>query len=149
MPSSTTIHHSALNELALDFDPTAAPNTKVKGCSVTFSEEDKWKTSIENASQGGKRLNSKIGHIFLIHMNTVVILCGANSCGKTTTLKGFFGIGKDVDSPKGYIEKEFNGKIVCALSFSSPQEQVKVFCKFEKVQENIKNRLKICDEKAR
>ena len=81
-------------------------------------------------------------------MNTVVILCGANSCGKTTTLKGFFGVGKDVDSPKGYIEKQVNGKIVCAVSFSSPQEQVKVFCKFEKVQENVKNRLKICDEKA-
>ena len=82
-------------------------------------------------------------------MTTVVILCGANSCGKTTTLKGFFGIDKDVDSPKGYIEKEVNEKIVCAVSFSSPQEQIKVFCKFEKVQENIKNRLKICDEKAR
>ena len=81
-------------------------------------------------------------------MNNIVVLCGANSCGKTTTLKGFFGIAKTVDSPEYYVEKKLDGKTVCAVSFSSPQEQ-SPFCKVEIVQENIKSRISVCEKKAK
>lgn len=83
-------------------------------------------------------------------MNNVVILCGANSCGKSTTLKGFFGIAKTADAPE-YNERKIDGKTVCAVSlgvtFGSPQEQ-SPFCNVVKVQENIKTRIIECDRKA-
>ena len=80
-------------------------------------------------------------------MNTIVILCGANSCGKTTTLKGFFGIAKTADSPEYYVERKLDGKTVCAVSFGSPQEQ-SPFCIVERVQGNINRRINECDGKA-
>jgi ABC-type cobalamin/Fe3+-siderophores transport system ATPase subunit len=81
-------------------------------------------------------------------MNKIVILCGANSCGKTTTMKGLFGIPKKADSPEYYVEKKLDGKTVCAVSFSSPQEQVHDFCNFSEVQKNINQRIIKSDEKA-
>jgi energy-coupling factor transporter ATP-binding protein EcfA2 len=83
-------------------------------------------------------------------MNNIVILCGANSCGKSTTLKGFFGIAETADAPE-YNERKLDGKIVCSVSFGvtfgSPQEQ-SPFCNVERVQENINSRIRECDKKA-
>jgi ADP-heptose:LPS heptosyltransferase len=81
-------------------------------------------------------------------MNTIVILCGGNSCGKTTTLKGFFGISKNAQSPEYHVERKINGKTVCAVSFGSPQEQSK-FCNVKQVQENIDNRTQTCDKESK
>jgi len=81
-------------------------------------------------------------------MNTIVILCGANSCGKTSTLKGFFGIRKNVKSPEYYIERKLDGMTVCAVSFGSPQEQSD-FCDVIQVQKNIKERTQTCDKESK
>jgi hypothetical protein len=83
-----------------------------------------------------------------MNMNSIVILCGGNSCGKTTTLRGFFGIKNGDLSPEYFVEKKLDGKTVCAVSFGSPQEQARGFCKVDKVQENINRRISECDEKA-
>ncbi len=80
-------------------------------------------------------------------MNNIVIVCGANSSGKSTTLKAFFGI---AEAPE-YNKRTINGKTVCAVSFGvtfgSPQEQSH-FCNFKEVQDNINDRLSICDKRA-
>ncbi len=81
-------------------------------------------------------------------MNNIVILCGANDCGKTSTLKGFFGIDTNAESPEYYVERKLDGKTVCAVGFSSPQEQVHDFCNVTKVKENINRRVSECDKKA-
>jgi hypothetical protein len=81
-------------------------------------------------------------------MNKIVIICGANSCGKSSTLKGFFGISIGSKSPDYYIERKLDGKIVCAVSFSSSQEKVHDFCNVTKVQEDIKRRVIECEERA-
>lgn len=80
-------------------------------------------------------------------MNNIVILCGANNSGKTSTLKGFFRIDQNTDSPEYYVERKLDGRTVCAVSFGSPQEQSK-FCNVLQVQENINSRIRECDEKA-
>jgi ABC-type sugar transport system ATPase subunit len=81
-------------------------------------------------------------------MNKIVILCGSNNSGKTTTLRRFFRI-KDIDaSPSSYVERKFNSRIVCAVSFSSPQER-SVFCNVEQVQDDINERIQTCDEKSK
>ena len=81
-------------------------------------------------------------------MNTIVILCGGNSCGKTATLKGFFGISKASYSPEDYIERKLDGKTVCAVSFGSPQEQ-SAFCEVNQVQANIDGRIQTCDKECK
>ena len=68
-------------------------------------------------------------------MNSIIILCGGTNCGKTATLKGFF----EIDySPRRRtcIQRRFNGKVVCAVSFGSPQEQ-EDFCEVKDVNKNI------------
>jgi hypothetical protein len=80
-------------------------------------------------------------------MNSIVILCGGNNCGKTATMKGFFGIEESTPSPNYYVERKFEGKTVCAVSFASPQEK-SPFCNVGKVQENIQRRIDQCNEKA-
>ena len=77
-------------------------------------------------------------------MNTIVIICGGNSCGKTTTLKRFFRIDYQARSPNYYVERILDSKIICAKSFCSPQEQSK-FCNVKQVKENIKERTQACD----
>ena len=75
-------------------------------------------------------------------MNNIVILCSGTNCGKTATLNGFF---QCESSPKGsYVERKFNGVIVCAVSFGSPQEQ-EDFCEVKQVNDNIDERIKICE----
>lgn len=80
-------------------------------------------------------------------MNSIVILCGGNSCGKTTTMRSFFKIKDGTPSPDSYVERKFEGKIICAVSFGSPQEQ-SPFCNVDRVQENIQRRIDECNEKA-
>lgn len=81
-------------------------------------------------------------------MNKIVILCGSNNSGKTTTLRGFFKI-KDTDgSPSSYIHRKINGKILCAVSFSSPQER-SMFCNVKQVQDDINERIQVCDDESK
>lgn len=81
-------------------------------------------------------------------MNKIVILCGSNDCGKTTSLRGFFRIKNNAPSPDSYVERKINGIIVCAVNFNSPQEQ-SVFCNVKQVQENINERIQICNEESK
>jgi hypothetical protein len=80
-------------------------------------------------------------------MNTIVILCGGTNSGKSATLKGFFKINY---SPRRetYIERKFDGKLVCAVSFGSPQEQ-EDFCEVEDVNKNIENRIAISEGRVK
>lgn len=87
-------------------------------------------------------------------MNTIVILCGSDSSGKTTTLRRLFNItGRNSPSHfKGDVK--INGRIVCAVSFGSPQERVQAkdkdnFCMFELVIEDINNRIAECEIKTK
>ena len=75
-------------------------------------------------------------------MNKIVILCGADSSGKTTTLRGFFGVTKG-KSPSHFKGRKIDGRIVCAVSFCSPQEQ-EDFCVVKDVQRNIQKRIEEC-----
>lgn len=47
-------------------------------------------------------------------------------------------------SPESYIERKLDGKIICAVSFSSPQEQ-EPFCEVELINDNIKKRIIECE----
>ena len=62
-------------------------------------------------------------------------------------MKGFFNISKNKRSPSKFISKRVKGKLVCAVSFGSPQEQ-EPFCKVKRVQKNIDDRIEECDEKT-
>jgi ABC-type cobalamin/Fe3+-siderophores transport system ATPase subunit len=82
-------------------------------------------------------------------MNTIVIPCGSNSSGKTTTLRSLFNITAK-KSPSHFTDIKIDGKRVCAVSFCSPQERVQAkdknnFCKFELVNEDIHNRIAECE----
>jgi hypothetical protein len=82
-------------------------------------------------------------------MKTVVLLCGPNSVGKTTTLKVFFGVEHIKKlKPMQLLERHLDGKTVYAVSLCSPHELANDFCNVQKVKERIDKRLKKCDEKA-
>jgi len=48
-------------------------------------------------------------------------------------------------SPESYIERKLDGRRICAVSFSSPQEQ-EPFCEVRLVNDNIKNRIIECEK---
>lgn len=82
-------------------------------------------------------------------MKTVVILCGGNNSGKTTTLKHFFANGKTRKFGRIVLyERVLNGKTIYAFGLSSPQELLKKkdFCNVDKVKARIRKRTSICDE---
>ena len=81
-------------------------------------------------------------------MNSIVILCGGVNSGKTTTMKGFFGVSKNSYSSWSFIKRKLDGKIICAVSFSSPQEK-EGFCEVNDVKENIKERITECNEETK
>jgi len=81
-------------------------------------------------------------------MNSIVILCGGDSSGKTATLKGFFGVNKRNRSPSSFIDRKLDGKRICAVSFDSPQEH-EDFCKVNDVQKNINGRIRECNEETK
>lgn len=82
-------------------------------------------------------------------MNAIVILCGSNNSGKTSTIKGFFG-GKYslTESRAHFYERILDGKKVFAVNAGSPQEIVKEFCRVKLVNKNIEKRISECNEKA-
>jgi GTPase SAR1 family protein len=81
-------------------------------------------------------------------MNAIVILCGGNSCGKTTTIRKFFQEKSSLtESGKEFFERTLEGKRVYAVDSGSPQERNK-FCKVERVNENIQARIDECNKKA-
>jgi len=79
-------------------------------------------------------------------MKTVVLLCGDRRAGKTNTLKVFFGV-SDIKrlKPMQLLETTVNGKRVCAVGLTSPQELANDFCNIEKVEKRINKRLKKCE----
>ena len=80
-------------------------------------------------------------------MINVIILIGRSNSGKTKTLHEFFGIGS---WSKGYHDKIINGKIVCAVGFSSPQEsELTSFCNYNLVIEDIIERLEIARKEVK
>jgi len=82
-------------------------------------------------------------------MNAIVILCGGNNCGKTTTIRKFFqGKVSLTSSGKEFFERTLDGKRVYAVDSGSPQERVRVFCIVERVNENIWARIDECNKKA-
>jgi GTPase SAR1 family protein len=81
-------------------------------------------------------------------MNAIVIICGGNSCGKTTTIRKFFqGRVSLTVSGKEFFERTFDGKRIYAIDSGSPQERNR-FCRVERVNKNIQDRIDECNEKA-
>lgn len=82
-------------------------------------------------------------------MSAIVILCGSNNSGKTSTIKGFFG-GKYTltESRAHFYERILDGKKVFAVNAGSPQEIVKKFCRVELVNKDIEKRISECNKKA-
>jgi hypothetical protein len=83
-------------------------------------------------------------------MKTVILLCGADNAGKTTTLKVFFGV-RHIRrlKPMQLLERKLDGKTVYAVGLTSPHELANDFCNVEEVKKRISKRLKKCDEKGR
>ena len=77
-------------------------------------------------------------------MVTVILLIGKANSGKTRTLKKFYG----VDGIIKYIDKRIGKTIVCSVSLTSPQE-LREFCKYELVIENLNKRLKTAEKKVK
>ena len=79
-------------------------------------------------------------------MKTVVLLCGDRDSGKTNTLKTFFGV-SDIKrlKPMQLLVTTVNGKRICAIGLTSPQELANDFCNVEKVDKRINKRLEKCE----
>jgi hypothetical protein len=83
-------------------------------------------------------------------MNAIVILCGSNDSGKTSTIDGFFrGKYTLTKSRSHFYERMLDGKRVFAVNSGSPQEIVKEFCNVDLVNKNIENRISECNGKAK
>jgi len=81
-------------------------------------------------------------------MNAIVILCGGNACGKTTTIESFFhNRFSYTNSGKKFFERTLDGKRVYCVDSGSPQERNK-FCHVEDVNANIQMRTDECNKKA-
>lgn len=82
-------------------------------------------------------------------MKTVILLCGSDNAGKTTTLKVFFGV-RHIRRlrPMQLLERRLDGKTVYAVGLTSPHELANDFCNVEKVKKRIGKRLKKCDGTA-
>jgi GTPase SAR1 family protein len=79
--------------------------------------------------------------------NTIIVICGKGNSGKSTLIRTFFK--REELIPKGeIIKKVMKGRLVFAVGDTSPQEQ-NDFCKVEDVKSDIRDRLNICEEKAK
>ena len=78
-------------------------------------------------------------------MKTIMLLCGADSSGKTSTLRRFFRFKGDLRS-NPLLERTLNGKKVYAFNLGSPQELAKVFCALDKVKPRIEKRIQKCEQ---
>jgi len=81
-------------------------------------------------------------------MKTIVLLCGADRSGKTSTLRRFFGFSGDLRS-KQLLERTLDGKKVYAVHLGSPQELANDFCNLEKVKPRIEKRIQKCEEASK
>ena len=78
-------------------------------------------------------------------MNSIVILCGGNNSGKTTTLEHFFESGEKEDVRQMPLySRVLNGKLIYAVSPNSPQE-LKDLCEVKEVIDNIEKRIRKCE----
>lgn len=80
-------------------------------------------------------------------MIKIVVLIGRGASGKSKTLKRFFGIDRRLRKNE-YIENIIDGKIICAVSLSSPQE-LRGYCKYDLVMTNILERLNIAKREVK
>jgi GTPase SAR1 family protein len=81
-------------------------------------------------------------------MNAIVVLCGGNSCGKTTTIRKFFKEKSSfTESGKEFFEMTIEGKRVYAVGSGSPQER-NDFCKVQRVNADIQARIDECNMRA-
>jgi hypothetical protein len=76
----------------------------------------------------------------------VILICGKANSGKSKTIQTFFGR-NEVISKWELVSKTFNGRLVFAVGDTSPQEQ-NDFCQVAAVKSDIKERLRLCEEKA-
>ncbi len=90
----------------------------------------------------------KIKLLLVFGMNTIVLVCGCNNSGKTTTIEKFFRNGYvSCINRFRFYHRVINGIDVYALSLSSPQEREN-FCVVDDVKDNISFRMQECGKKA-
>lgn len=82
-------------------------------------------------------------------MKTIVILCGVNASGKTTTLKRFFRVSHITRlKPMQLLERVLDGKKIYAVSLNSPQE-LRDFCDIKGVKDSIGKRISKCEQASK
>ena len=80
---------------------------------------------------------------------TIVLVCGSDSSGKTTTIDKFFGSKYETCiNHLRFYHRVIDSVNIYALSTCSPQERAKDFCNVEKVKADIGFRIQECDKKA-
>lgn len=83
-------------------------------------------------------------------MNSIVLLCGGNSSGKSTTFLSFFdGCLVSKIRCMNFYKRIFHGKIVYGAGSDAPQElqqaSTKTFCDVDWIKENVEKRIQLCD----
>jgi hypothetical protein len=87
-------------------------------------------------------------------LNSIVLLCGGNDSGKTTTCRKFFDgcIANRRENMEFYV-KQLRGKLIYGVGADSPQEnsqlRTKEFCDVDDVKRDIDKRIRICDAESR
>ncbi|MBE3139572.1 MAG: hypothetical protein IMZ53_03210 [Thermoplasmata archaeon] len=87
-------------------------------------------------------------------MNSIVLLCGGNDAGKTTTLRKFFaGCPVQRRERMNFYTRKLGNRIVYGVGDDSPQEfqqlKTKTLCDVDWVKENIKKRIRLCGVEAK
>jgi hypothetical protein len=83
-----------------------------------------------------------------------VLLCGGNDAGKTTTLRNFFaGCPVQRRERMNFYTRVLCDRIVYGVGDDSPQEnqqlKTKTLCDMACVKEDIKKRIRLCDDEAK
>lgn len=81
-------------------------------------------------------------------MKTIVLLCGADNSGKTSTLRRFFEFEGDLRSHP-LLERTLDGRKVYAFYLGSPQELAGGFCDLDEVKPRIEKRIQKCEQASR
>ena len=87
-------------------------------------------------------------------MNSIVLLCGGDNAGKTTTLRKFFeGYLVYRRERMNFYTRILGDRIVYGVGDDSPQEKqqlkTKTLCDVDCVKEDIKKRIRLCDVEAK
>lgn len=87
-------------------------------------------------------------------MNTIVLLCGGNSAGKTTTLKNFFaGCSVQKRGRMNFYTRILHKRTFYGVGDDSPQENqqlnTKTLCDLDWVKGDIEKRIKLCEAEAK